>query len=85
MMTGISATNGIRTPICDNPACGLNRPETFYVHLHDGCVDVITDVTRIEVTDQSILFERGDLPTVTYPRTAVYFTCCQRDQPPPQF
>jgi hypothetical protein len=53
----------------------------MYVHLHNGGVDVV----HVAVTDDAIVFDRGELPAVTYPRAAVYFTCCERDQAPPQF
>jgi hypothetical protein len=57
----------------------------MYPHLHNGRVEVIVDVAQVAVTDDAIVFDRGELPAVTYPRAAVYFTCCERDQAPPQF
>jgi hypothetical protein len=46
---------------------------------------LIVDVVHVAVTDDAIVFDRGELPAVTYPRAAVYFTCCERDQAPLQF
>ena len=80
-----TATNGTRTPVCDNPACADDRPETLYVHLNNGQVKTISDVETVTVTDAEIVFQRHELKPVTYPRSDVYFTCCQREQAPPQF
>jgi hypothetical protein len=71
--------------LCDPTRCPAGASGSYYVHLNEGEVVPITGVTRVEVTPRGILFHRRSNASVTFPREAVYFTCCQRDQSPPQF
>jgi hypothetical protein len=56
--------------------------ETLYVHLHDGRIVAVDDVSGVMVTDTAIVFLQGAEASVSYPRSAVYFTCCSHNQPP---
>ena len=51
-----------------------------------GTIDVVpvSGVTRLNVTDMSIVLMRGKKKPIIYPRSRVYYACCQKDMPPPQ-
>ena len=80
-----AATSQAPNPVCDGVACGTKGLQALYVHLHTGEIATVTGVTRVEVTDTVIVFRRGNEAPVSFPRNAVYFTCCDKDQAPPQF
>ena len=70
---------------CEHPADGTGEPRTFYVHLQNGTIVPVRDVTDLEVTDTSIVLIGGPHGPVSYPRDDVYFACCDGDIEPPQF
>ena len=86
-MTNVVGADGALSPVCDQcerPPCGADGPTTVYVHLQDGDVVPVSGVTRLNVTDMSIVLMRGKKKPIIYPRSRVYYACCQKDMPPPQ-
>jgi hypothetical protein len=83
-MAATATINGRYSPPCGETGC-VERLETLYIHLLNGDVEVVTEVSGVEVTDDAIVFRRNGHMPVTYRRNAVYFTCCDRNQQPPQF
>lgn len=67
---------------CSNEGFGEDRPKTLYVHLMSGEVAAVEDVTGLKLTGKSIIVERKSVAPVIYPRTHVYYACCEKDQPP---
>jgi hypothetical protein len=72
-----------RKLICDKHECSSDAPTTFYVHMDNGEVQVVTEVTGLAVTDTEIVFQRGRRPPVSYARREVYYACCEKDDEPP--
>jgi hypothetical protein len=72
-----------RTLICEKQVCLSKGPTTFYVHLDNGYVATVADVTGLEVTDREIVFSRGTKTPVSYRRHEVYYACCEKDDEPP--
>ena len=73
---------GVVCPECRDAACSENSPKTFYVHLLDGEIVSITEVTGLRVTSNAIVIERHGMPSLTYLRSHVYYACCDKDRPP---
>jgi len=63
-----------------NPPAEL--PGTIYVHLNSGEVIEVENVEEITVTDEYVIFTRGDLEAVILNRRDVYYTCCQAGDSP---
>jgi len=82
-MQNHTLTEQTRELICDKPACTSEGPTTFYVHLDNGDVATVDDVTGLEVTDAEIVFRRGKKRPVIYRRHEVYYACCEKDDEPP--
>lgn len=57
----------------------------MFVHLHSGDVVPVTGVTDLEVTDTRLILQREARMPVTFPRSDVYYACCESDMAPPQF
>ena len=76
-------TEPTRNLICDKHGCITDEPRTFYVHLDNGDVKVVTDVTGIAVTDTEVVLERGLKPPACFSRRDVYYACCDGDEEPP--
>jgi hypothetical protein len=55
----------------------VELPATIYVHLCSGEELEIRDVGEIAITDEYVVFTRGDLEAVIVDRRQVYYTCCQ--------
>jgi hypothetical protein len=64
---------------CDPGTCIKNGRSTFFVHLNDGTVETVTDVSGMTMTRLEIQFQRDLLETVTFPRRDVFYACCGCD------
>lgn len=86
-MDNASSVGGNESPICttcDRRVDGDDAPATVYVHLQNGEVIPVSDVTGLDVTDTAIVLMRGSKPPIMYDRSRVYYACCHRDMQPPQ-
>lgn len=60
-------------------------PGTVYVHLTSGEVREITDVEEIAITDDHVIFTRGDREAVIIDRRGVYYICREPGDAPPAY
>jgi hypothetical protein len=78
-------TGGSQRLTCEAEDCEAVAPRSYYVHLADGEVAVVTGVTSLQVSDSAITILRGGLASTPFPRSSVYFTWCTKNAPPPPF
>ena len=64
---------------CDPERCQSSGTRTFYVHLLDGTVEAVSEVSNLEVTDRMVILKRGRKRAIEYPRSRIYFACCDND------